>query len=348
MSELHKAAQYYASLGWRVFPLRSGTKIPATDHGVKDESTDEMQIKAWWSKWPNANIGFACGGESKVHVIDVDVDTEKGIDGWKTINELIRQEKVFPKTVCQNTPRGGAHFFYQADERPLNRNSYMHGIDIRSEGYYVLLPPSIHPNGGTYTWAQGFSPWEYGLAEYPDFMRPTAKASSATAIFPNSRLNVSPASSLPPTKSDVIERAKRYLATCEPAIQGLGGHDKIFWAAGALVHGFQLSDDEALKLLLQEYNPRCIPSWNMADPADAKDFTRKIKESRNNPPRGKQPGWLLLDPAYAPDDVPDRYHAVIGKYIAQVKARLRKPAADNETVKVEESKNTEKELRFLC
>ncbi len=310
MSELREAAKYYASVGWKVFPLKPNAKTPLTAHGVKDATSDATQVEAWWTQWPDANIGFACGGEDGAHIIDVDVDTEKGIDGWKTINELLATGKTFPKTIYQNTPRGGAHFFYRAKARPLNRNSFMHGIDIRSEGYYVLLPPSIHPNGKKYQWATGLAPWEHGLAEYPDFMRPAERAPVAVPTQPIATPSVS-------ADSSVIERARLYLATCDPAVQGQGGHDKLLWAASALVNGFLLPDDVARGLLETEFNPRCQPPWDMSNPADAKDFRRKVTEARKNP-LAKPAGWLLNDLAYTPvDDIMPGLREAIAKMIAR-------------------------------
>ncbi|KKK97182.1 hypothetical protein LCGC14_2655320, partial [marine sediment metagenome] len=87
-----------------------------------------------------------------------------------------------------------------------------------------------------------------------------------------------------------------------PAVQGLGGHGKLLWAAVALVHGFLLSDSQAMDLLIRDYNPRCEPPWNLSDSRDSRDFRRKVTEARKLVP-SEQPGWLLNDPAYAPVDI---------------------------------------------
>ncbi|MBI5385072.1 MAG: hypothetical protein HZA90_10340 [Verrucomicrobia bacterium] len=58
-----------------------------------------------------------------------------------------------------------------------------------------------------------------------------------------------------------IERARRYIAKCAPAISGQGGHDATFHVAAVLVHGFALSKNDAL-MLLREWNVTCQPSWS--------------------------------------------------------------------------------------
>ncbi len=104
-----------------------------------------------------------------------------------------------------------------------------------------------------------------------------------------------------PAGNDILQRANLYLAQCDPAIQGQGGHDKLLWAAVALVHGFQLSDSQTYDLLVREYNSRCVPPWDLSNSKDEKDFRRKISEARKLSPQ-KPAGWLLLDNSYAPID----------------------------------------------
>ena len=41
-----EAALTYASWGWHVIPVVPNGKIPATQHGVKDATTDPEQLKA--------------------------------------------------------------------------------------------------------------------------------------------------------------------------------------------------------------------------------------------------------------------------------------------------------------
>lgn len=60
----------------------------------------------------------------------------------------------------------------------------------------------------------------------------------------------------------IIERARGYLAQLPPAISGSGGHAAAFRAALLLVRGFGLEEEDALRLLDEDYNPRCDPPWS--------------------------------------------------------------------------------------
>lgn len=59
-----------------------------------------------------------------------------------------------------------------------------------------------------------------------------------------------------------LDRARLYLEKIPGAVSGQGGHPQTFAAACALVHGFALTEADALDLLCREYNPRCVPPWS--------------------------------------------------------------------------------------
>lgn len=61
--------------------------------------------------------------------------------------------------------------------------------------------------------------------------------------------------------TSILERARKYVDACPPAVAGSGGHAATFRVACALVHGFALSDGDVM-LLLQEFNGACSPKWS--------------------------------------------------------------------------------------
>ncbi|HEY7822781.1 MAG TPA: bifunctional DNA primase/polymerase, partial [Acidimicrobiia bacterium] len=77
-----EAALRYASWGWHVLPLQPNSKIPATAHGVHDATVDPEQIRKWWSRDPEMNIGVAAGRVSDLLVFDVD-PRNGGEQGWE-------------------------------------------------------------------------------------------------------------------------------------------------------------------------------------------------------------------------------------------------------------------------
>jgi hypothetical protein len=158
-------ALHYAGLGLAVFPIKPRSKQPLTTHGFKDASKDQQQIEQWWTQWPDANIGIATGGVSGgLVVIDLDIDDNKGVDGRVTLREWEAHHGGLPvDTWMAITGRGGYHYFYHDTATVRNRTGIYKGIDVRGEGGYIVAPPSIHPNGNTYTWEH--DPVLFPLAE---------------------------------------------------------------------------------------------------------------------------------------------------------------------------------------
>lgn len=154
MAEMVKFALEYAQkYGWAVFPVSNKTKKPLTPHGCKDAKKTAGPIKAWWKKWPDANIGIATGNMSELIVIDLDMDEDEGKDG---IHELVlweRENGDLPETAKVITGRGGNHlYFHYKGDQIKNRTGILEGIDVRADGGYVIAPPSVHPNGTLYEW----------------------------------------------------------------------------------------------------------------------------------------------------------------------------------------------------
>ena len=163
LSALGKAAIAYATRGFAVFPCVPRGKVPATRHGCRDATKDLAQITAWWCDNPNYNVAVATGPVSKVFVLDVD-----GLDAEASLRKLEEQHGALPETVESITPRG-RHIFFRC-ENGVVRNSagaIAPGLDIRGDGGYVVLPPSIHPSG-----------------------RPMCGASTAVTILPKHRLGL--------------------------------------------------------------------------------------------------------------------------------------------------------------
>ena len=89
-----------------------------------------------------------------------------------------------------------------------------------------------------------------------------------------------------PQRADTIERARRYVDRMPPALQGSGGSSQTFKAAVALVRGFALHADDALAILVQDYNPRCQPEWSLWE------LKHKIRQAVQ---RSRQPYGFLVE-----------------------------------------------------
>lgn len=53
---------------------------------------------------------------------------------------------------------GGIHRLYRCGEAAGNRTGVLPAVDVRGDGGYCVLPPSLHPNGNYYQWLPGEGP----------------------------------------------------------------------------------------------------------------------------------------------------------------------------------------------
>lgn len=158
----------YALMGWPVFPCRPGEKIPMTKNGHNDATTDQAAIRYWWKQWPDANIGFAV--PEGFSVVDVDIKPDEGKHGDETLKALEAQHGELPDTVRSLTGGGGVQHFFRTDTTLTCKNGLFDSIDLKTKGGYVILPPSLHPNGRRYEWELGHAPGEIDGATLPQWI----------------------------------------------------------------------------------------------------------------------------------------------------------------------------------
>jgi hypothetical protein len=152
-----EAALTYASWGWPVFPLVALRKNPATPDGFYNATTDTDQIKAWWAKDPNYNIGIPTGEVSGIVVFDID-PRNGGDDSWPIFQRELGN--VPDDAMCQLTAGGGEHYVAQWYEG-LKSCKPRPGIDFLSTGNYFVASPSfvIPTKDGTIESARTYE-WE--------------------------------------------------------------------------------------------------------------------------------------------------------------------------------------------
>ena len=138
------AALSYAARGWRVFPVSAGKKTPRTANGFLDATTDESAVRLWWEGKPFLNIGVAMGAASGIWSLDVD-----GEPGAASVMDLEQQHGELPDTLTFRTPRGGRQHLFTIPPGVSIPSSIgiLPGIDVRGDGGYSVVPPSVRPEG---------------------------------------------------------------------------------------------------------------------------------------------------------------------------------------------------------
>jgi hypothetical protein len=110
--------------------------------GFKEATTHPEQVCAWWDATSDANIGAVPGSIGAV-VMD-----EDGPEGERQLGAL----GVFDGETAVSTTGKGAHYWFTRPAGFHINNLHRAAFDVRGDGGYVVVPPSVHPSGATYAW----------------------------------------------------------------------------------------------------------------------------------------------------------------------------------------------------
>lgn len=249
-NEILDYALKYAQKGLAVFPLIPRDKKPLTSNGFKDATTDPDKIREWWSIHPDANVAIATGQVSGgLVVIDMDVDEDKGKDGYHTFMGWCKENfLMLPDSWLSITGRGGYHLCFRSHDPINSRVGWLDSVDVRGDGGYIVAPPSIHPNGRKYEWEQ--SPDDCELIDTTD---------TDVEFVLNSVLVSGKTNSEPLKVPDEIPEGHR---------------DEFMFKLACKYQSMGMSDKAMLSALLAENEERCKP------PLTEKEIRRKVKQAQ--------------------------------------------------------------------
>lgn len=176
----------YIAVPWPVFPCRNAdevtdeydtetgevvvykAKTPLVSNGFRGATLSERIVRELWSRNPEAAIGIPTGSKTNVFVLDIDV--KSGVNGFDWLREQESLHGDLPETAKASTPSGGVHYYFKYVENTRNRGALGAGVDIRSEGGYVLAPGSVMATGKSYQWLDFDGPGIPPIADAPQWL----------------------------------------------------------------------------------------------------------------------------------------------------------------------------------
>ena len=173
-------AQMYRAIGMQVVPALSHIthatwKRPAliTWSGYTHTLVTDETFGSWYGEngahIRRPNMGLITGTASgNIFVVDLDLHKDARAQAWW--HEMIRDQRHSGQleTVEQITGGGGIQLFFRAPPGwtpPTCKTSI--GVDIRGQGGFAMLPPSMHESGESYRWKTCHEPWSINIAEAP-------------------------------------------------------------------------------------------------------------------------------------------------------------------------------------
>jgi len=160
--EMPRAAQGYISHGWPTFvlsssktpvancdPCRAEHTTPAqmeacsclTCHGFYSATFDLDRVAEMIRLHPRGLLAIRTGAPSGTAVVDVDAP-----HGLPVMRQYIA-DGLLPRTVAQRTGGGGYQLLYRHPgvRIPSGAGKGGAGVDIKADGGYVVVAPSVHP-----------------------------------------------------------------------------------------------------------------------------------------------------------------------------------------------------------
>ena len=258
------AALAYAARGWYVFPILPNEKVPFTGtRGHMDATTDPVKITAWWTKNPNANIGWHPGMSG--HVV-LDWDIKGGAVKYDHAAVVAKMGAIPETQLWARTPNGGDHDIYETLKPIQSRNGtdgeWNQGLDIKSTGGYILLAPSHVDDGktkGSYEWGETAAHGGATPATATEEM--CAACSSVVDRHENAQTWL-----IEPDLAENLADCALYLSgehpkyDCAIAVEHHGG-DQCAYDTAAMCHSFGVSEEAAHELMFKFWSPRCQPDW---------------------------------------------------------------------------------------
>lgn len=294
-SPLAEAAHDYVERGLAIIPLGVGKKEPVTKSGLNDWTDNPGQIDVWWGQGehagkrgnPSYNIGMACGQVSGgIIAIDLDCHSDEA-NGLHFLRDWEVEHGKLPETWTQITGSGGKQLFYRAGQDIRNSANGEIGVDVRGNGGYVVLPPSLHPCGDCYEWS--ISPDDMDVADADDkvydFIRAVSKTKKRSDGWNSEKTGI---------PSEITENRNETLFSLGRSFLSRGtGHDEVatlIRSLNATICRPPLPADEVEKL---------IGSINSKEPGNAERDARNggvtaadiaELESRHGPLHGSRGG----------------------------------------------------------
>jgi putative DNA primase/helicase len=157
MADLLEIARSYASAGLSVIPVGKDKKPRCRWAEFQTHIADDRELARWFSS--QGNIALVTGKVS-VHLVAIDFDEPRFYQSW-----LGKVGELSTGLVVQKTGNGFHVIFrsqepipnlklaFVADEHEVDGRRI--AIETRGEGGYILVAPSIHPNGSAYTIQSG-------------------------------------------------------------------------------------------------------------------------------------------------------------------------------------------------
>jgi hypothetical protein len=155
-----EAALYHQAKGRSVIPTGPDKRPLINWQEFQTRRASREEILEFWRKYPNANPAIVTGAISGLVVLDIDAKHNRSSSEFK-----------LPPTACATSGNNGEHIYFKHPGATIKIKNCTaiagNGVDIRGDGGYIVVPPSVNQNGGEYSWNISL---DDGVADMPEWL----------------------------------------------------------------------------------------------------------------------------------------------------------------------------------
>lgn len=273
-----EAALKYTELGMSVIPVGQDKRPLIAWQEYQDRIASADEVRGWFNKYREPNIGIVTGKISNLFVLDV--------DSAEALQEI---EQYIPDTLetpVASTPRGGRHFYFTHIDGIPNRANILDKVDVRTQGGFIVAPPSVNGNGKAWQWISSI--FDVPLSPAPASLILKLNTACSFSLNNINSLNIREYEFV---KNDSLKNVNEVKNS--KIFSSIGSRDQdLFHVANMLIKG-GAEKEEAYKILEILANS-CVPPFPQSEVAAkvASAIARAERRERNISKEVRE--WTLL------------------------------------------------------
>ena len=207
-----------------------------------------LEVEDWWRDNPDHNVAVITGAISNLVIVDLD---DKEALTWAKDSNL-------PPTDWIIKTGRGEHRGYRHPGGTIGNRTKIGGlnIDLRGDGGWAAMPPSLHSSGAFYEWGNDF-----GYMAFPETLPVFDPNWLPAPPKVNVEIPVIDRNLLMDTTDREVIRARSWLRERPGAIEGCGGDAHTYVTCCTILRDFNIDSGIAYELLA-EWNMKCQPPWS--------------------------------------------------------------------------------------
>ncbi len=222
-------------------PIKADRKVSSSNQEKELAEMLAMEVKEWLSSrgWPDPIEADSGNGSHLLYRIDEAAADDSLVKSClEALSERFKRTDVKVDTVPGNAARICKFYGTMArkgdhsDERPHRKSK----VDVIPESMGIVTTVQLKDLAATL---------QVMPKTTPTPQRHDGQRTSLRGLSP-------------------IERARKYVAYIDPAVEGEQGHNQTWHCVMVLIDGFGLSVADA-KPILEEWNQKCVPPWSESE-----------------------------------------------------------------------------------